>query len=291
MLHGIFCHTYGSSIKRIIYRVLFSHTGPVDAFKLSTERSLDAFKLSTERSLDAGDIDLWISRLSKYSIKEFILKIWDRSSTYNVFSRLFSFHSLTHLELCNCLLKPPSTFKGFRVLKGLHIQRVTVAQDALEKLIVSGPLLERMTLCDIKGLTQLNINARNRFVRIIKSLIGDGCHPGNVTISVTNEGAGSSSVESVAVLNAGKRIEAGVILVWMIEKAEEGEEASNSYRNDHERAEVSPVSDMVKINLCAEFPVMVEYKIAKRSWFRFYLAPIPKDEDGPTEPRRASPAR
>ncbi|KAL6128314.1 hypothetical protein ACLB2K_071669 [Fragaria x ananassa] len=88
------------------------------------------------------------------------------------------------------------------------------------------------------------------------------------------------------------------------DKAEEGEEAtviemimkepvSVEYELNYFETftEVSPVSDIVKINLCAEFPVMVEYKIAKRGWFRLYLAPIPKDEDGPTEPRRASPAR
>ncbi|KAM5556215.1 F-box/FBD/LRR-repeat protein [Rosa sericea] len=151
-----FDDTDGSSIERIVNHVLFSHTGPVDAFKLSTARDLDT-----------RDIDLWISRLSSYSIKEFILKLWDRYFKYDVFSRLFSFQDLTRLELCNCSLKPPSTFKGFRVLKGLHIRRVTVAQDALEKLIESGPLLERMTLCDITGLTQLNIYAQNlQFLKV-----------------------------------------------------------------------------------------------------------------------------
>ncbi|XP_040364543.1 putative F-box/LRR-repeat protein At3g58920 isoform X2 [Rosa chinensis] len=89
-----FDDTVGSSIERIVNHVLFSHTGPVDAFKLSTA-------------------------------------------------------------------------KGFRVLKGLHIRRVTVAQDALEKLIESGPLLERMTLCDITRLTQLNIYAQNlQFLKV-----------------------------------------------------------------------------------------------------------------------------
>ncbi|XP_024196226.1 F-box/FBD/LRR-repeat protein At1g13570 [Rosa chinensis] len=83
--------------------------------------------------------------------------------TFKLSSRIYLIESsyLTHLELYNCLLKPPVMFKGFPRLKSLEIQKVTVAQDVLEKVIICCPLLERMTLCDLRNITHLNIDAPN----------------------------------------------------------------------------------------------------------------------------------
>ncbi|PRQ58975.1 putative proliferating cell nuclear antigen, PCNA [Rosa chinensis] len=44
--------------------------------------------------------------------------------------------------------------------------------------------------------------------------------------------------------------------------------------------EASPLSNTFRINLSRQLPVVVDYKIAKTSYFRFYLTPIVKDEDG-----------
>ncbi|KAK9947138.1 hypothetical protein M0R45_012572 [Rubus argutus] len=133
----------------IVDHVLLLHTGPVHKFKLSNRD----FPATT-------DIDRWILYLSRSSVKEFILEIW-KGPRFTMPSCLFSLQEMTHLELFNCLLKPPSTFKGFRSLKSLDIQHVTLAQDVFENLIVRCPLLEKLTVMNFDGFTDLNIDAPN----------------------------------------------------------------------------------------------------------------------------------
>ncbi|KAJ6722530.1 F-BOX PROTEIN-LIKE [Salix koriyanagi] len=117
---------------------------------------LDTFR----RSNCVSDIDRWILHLSRGSTKEFVLEIW-KGQRYKLPSCLFSFENLIHLELLNCLLKPPSAFKGFRSLKSLHLQSVTLAQEVFENLISRCALLERLTLMNFDGFTHLKINAPN----------------------------------------------------------------------------------------------------------------------------------
>lgn len=138
-----------NKLVNIVDHVLLLHNGPIYKFKLS-HRDL----------LGIIDIDRWILHLSRHSIKEFVLEIW-KGQRYKMPSSLFSCHSLTHLELFNCLLKPPLTFKGFRSLKSLDLQHVTLAQDVFGSLIPSCPLLERLTLMNFEGFTHLNIDAPN----------------------------------------------------------------------------------------------------------------------------------
>ncbi|KAJ6344584.1 hypothetical protein OIU76_006160 [Salix suchowensis] len=133
----------------IIDHVLLLHNGPIYKFKLS-HRDL----------LGVSDIDRWILHLSRGSTKEFVLEIW-KGQRYKLPSCLFSFENLIHLELLNCLLKPPSAFKGFRNLKSLHLQSVTLAQEVFENLISRCALLERLTLMNFDGFTHLKINAPN----------------------------------------------------------------------------------------------------------------------------------
>ncbi|KAK9927744.1 hypothetical protein M0R45_024913 [Rubus argutus] len=68
---------------------------------------------------------------------------------------------IIHLELNNCLLKLPPTFKGFRSLKSIDIEDVMLAQNAFEDLILCSPLLESLTLKRWDGFTHLKINAPN----------------------------------------------------------------------------------------------------------------------------------
>uniref|UniRef100_A0A2P2ILD8 Ubiquitin-protein ligase n=1 Tax=Rhizophora mucronata TaxID=61149 RepID=A0A2P2ILD8_RHIMU len=133
----------------IVDHVLLLHLGPIRKFKLS-HRDL----------LGVPDIDRWILHLSRSSTKEFILEIW-KGQRYKLPSCLFYFENLSHLELFNCLLKPPSMFKGFRDLKSLDLQHITLTQDAFENLISSCPLLERLTLMNFDGFSHLKINAPN----------------------------------------------------------------------------------------------------------------------------------
>ncbi|KDP38453.1 hypothetical protein JCGZ_04378 [Jatropha curcas] len=138
-----------NKLVNIVDHVLLLHNGPIHKFKLS-HRDL----------LGVSDIDRWILHLSRSSLKEFILEIW-KGQRYKVPSSLFSFEHLIHLELFNCLLKPPLTFKGFRNLKSLDLQHITLTQHVFENLILSCPLLERLTLMNFDGFTHLNINAPN----------------------------------------------------------------------------------------------------------------------------------
>ncbi|CAB4321047.1 unnamed protein product [Prunus armeniaca] len=67
---------------------------------------------------------------------------------------------MIHLELLICVLKPPSTFKGFRNLKSLLLKGVTLDQDVFQNLIACCPLLEKLTL-SIPTFTHLKIDAPN----------------------------------------------------------------------------------------------------------------------------------
>lgn len=138
-----------TTFENIVNQVLLLHIGPINTFKLS-HRDRPA----------TSDIDRWILHLSRNAIKELILDIW-KGDPYKVPSCLFSCQDLVHLELYNCLLKPPSTFKGFKSLKSLNILGVTLAPDVFDKIIVCSPLLEKLTLMYIDGLTCLKIDAPN----------------------------------------------------------------------------------------------------------------------------------
>ncbi|CAJ1972834.1 unnamed protein product [Sphenostylis stenocarpa] len=138
-----------NKLLRTVDHVLLLHSGPINKFKLSHHDLIGV-----------TDIDRWTLHVCRKSIKEFVLEIW-KGQRYKIHSCLFSCQSLTHLELFNCWLKPPSTFKGFKNLKSLDLQHVTIALDAFEKLISSCPVLERLTLMNFDGFTHLNIDAPN----------------------------------------------------------------------------------------------------------------------------------
>ncbi|KAL6145579.1 hypothetical protein ACLB2K_056265 [Fragaria x ananassa] len=144
----VFDDQSGYDIKKVVNHVLLLHRGGIETFKLS---NLDG-------SADSENIDKWIAYLSRERIKEFVLEHtkWD---PYNVFSCIFSYKGLTRLELHNCLLNPPATFKGFRMLKRLHLKHVDVSGDVLGRLIACCPQLERVILCDLKGIADVTICA------------------------------------------------------------------------------------------------------------------------------------
>ncbi|XP_050364544.1 F-box/FBD/LRR-repeat protein At1g13570-like isoform X2 [Argentina anserina] len=147
--HHCVSNRLNTTFVNIVDHVLLLHTGPIHKFKLSNRE----FSGTT-------DVDRWIRYLSRSSVKEFVLEIW-KGPRYPMPSCLFSLQEITHLEVFNCSLKPPSSFKGFRCLKSLDIQHVTVAQGVFENLILSCPLLERLSLMNFEGITELNIDAPN----------------------------------------------------------------------------------------------------------------------------------
>ncbi|KAM5549755.1 F-box/FBD/LRR-repeat protein [Rosa sericea] len=145
------------SFVNIVDHVLLLHTGPIRKFKLSRRDELAT-----------RDMDRWILHLSRNPvIKEMILEIWIRNP-YNIPSCLFSCQDIIYLELYRCLLNPPrSPFKGFRSLKTLFFENVTIVQDVFENLIGCSPLLEILKLQDCDGFTNLKIDApKLRFIYI-----------------------------------------------------------------------------------------------------------------------------
>lgn len=77
---------------------------------------------------------------------------------------------MTELQLSNCVLRPLSTFKGFRSLKKLVFISVTLAQHVLENLLCC-PLLENLDMTYCHGFNHLKIDAPNlRFLSFVGSL-------------------------------------------------------------------------------------------------------------------------
>jgi hypothetical protein len=139
-----------SKLSRIIDHVLILHSGPIKKFKLSRDH------------IDVTDIDRWTLYLTRWQVKEFVLEIWKNpDQRYKIPTWLFSCQSLHHLELLECWLIPPSTFQGFKNLKSLDLQYVTLTKDVVENLISSCLLLERLTLTNFDGFNNLNIHAPN----------------------------------------------------------------------------------------------------------------------------------
>lgn len=138
-----------NKIVNIVDHVLLLHSGPIHKFKLS-HRDLQG----------VCDIDRWILFLSRGAVKEFILEIW-KGHRYKLHSSIYLCQKLNHLELFNCLLKPPHTFNGFKSLKSLDLQHITMEQDAFEQLVSRCHLLERLTLMNFEGFSDLKIHAPN----------------------------------------------------------------------------------------------------------------------------------
>ncbi|PNX97531.1 F-box/FBD/LRR-repeat protein [Trifolium pratense] len=151
---------------RIIDHVLLFHSGPINKVNIS-DSGCNLIDINY-----VADIDRWILHLTKRSIKKFVLDFW-LEQRYKIPWCLFSCQSLHCLKLYWCLLKPPTTFEGFRNLKSLHLQRVTMTQDAFEILISGSPLLEKLRLALFDGFNQINIQAPNiKFVLIIGEFEG-----------------------------------------------------------------------------------------------------------------------
>jgi hypothetical protein len=151
---------------RIIDHVLLLHSGPINKVKISD------FGCGIIDMNSVADIDRWILHLNKRSIKKLVLDFRFKQR-YKIPWCLFSCQSLLHLKLCWCSLKLPMTFEGFRNLKSLDLEEVTMTEDAFEILISGSPLLEKLTLVDIDGFTQINIRAPNiKCVQIIGKFEG-----------------------------------------------------------------------------------------------------------------------
>ncbi|XP_030553682.2 F-box/FBD/LRR-repeat protein At1g13570-like [Rhodamnia argentea] len=137
------------NLVKIIDKVLLLHIGPIQKFKLSHKEFCAT-----------SDIDHWILRLSRASVEEIVLDIWN-GQFYKIPTSLFNCQDLIHLELYGCLVKIPSTFEGFKNLESLDLQFIELSPDGLEALISSCPLLKHLILNNLVGITQVNLEASN----------------------------------------------------------------------------------------------------------------------------------
>ncbi|EYU45097.1 hypothetical protein ABFS83_03G059900 [Erythranthe nasuta] len=165
-----------NKLVNIVDHVLLLHAGPIHKFKLS-HRDLQG----------VSDIDRWVLYLSRGSVKEFILEIW-KGHRYKLHSSIYSYQKLVHLELFNCLLKPPSNFNGFKSLKSLDLQHITMDQSEFEKIIASCPLLERLTLMNFEGFGLLNIRAPSLLFFDVGGVFEDVSFVGTFNLAVVSIG-------------------------------------------------------------------------------------------------------
>ncbi|KAM5570861.1 F-box/FBD/LRR-repeat protein [Rosa sericea] len=133
----------------IVDQVLLLHIGPIHKFELSHRDFLAS-----------ADIDRWVLHLSRSCVKCLKLLIWT-GHRYKLPSCFFSCQDIIHLRLHNCILKPPSTFRGFKSLEHLDIRHVTLAQHVFEDFIVRCPMLKKLILKYCDGFPNLCIDAPN----------------------------------------------------------------------------------------------------------------------------------
>ncbi|KAF8407777.1 hypothetical protein HHK36_006913 [Tetracentron sinense] len=132
-----------------IDRLLLLHKGPVRKFDLSTGFLIDS------------SIDSWIRFLSRNEVKELSLQ-FQGEKPYKVPYSLFYCQAITCLNLSSCILKPPSVFEGFSVLKSLNLKYVILFDDEdLETLISNCIALERLRLIELVGCTHIKIRGLN----------------------------------------------------------------------------------------------------------------------------------
>ncbi|EEF40404.1 F-box/FBD/LRR-repeat protein At1g13570 [Ricinus communis] len=133
-------------LEGIINYILARHEGTIEKFSLSVEEVNNYYNLK-----------LWIWWLSQKSIQELTLLIWDGRRN-EMPSGLFSCQQLRKLNLRYFEVTPAHSFKGFRNLVSLQLDKVKIATALLERLIASCPLLERLRVRNLSYIDHLHIN-------------------------------------------------------------------------------------------------------------------------------------
>ncbi|CAI8583582.1 unnamed protein product [Vicia faba] len=121
-----------NKIVKIVDHVLLIHSGPINMFKFTEDDVIGEILVT--------DMDRWILHLTGRSIKELVLEFLtgeeeEEYYKYKIPWCLFSCQSLHRLTLQWCWLNPPKVFEGFRNLRSLDLNLVTVAQDAFENIV------------------------------------------------------------------------------------------------------------------------------------------------------------
>lgn len=146
---------------QIVNHVLLLHSGPIIKFHICN------YNDSFTNVIPKTEIDCWIHHLIGRSVQKLALEVWIEKG-YQIPCRLFSCQSLRTLKLFWCSVKLPTKFKGFKNLKTLQLDEITISQDAFENLISGSLLLENLILVNLDCVTQINIHAPNlKFLEIL----------------------------------------------------------------------------------------------------------------------------
>jgi hypothetical protein len=143
-------------IRKIIDHVQSNHNGPIEKFKLAAYCCPNY-----------SDLDQWIRFLTEKGIKELIIQEFSVIKHFKLPDSVFCGPKLSHLELYGCILRLPSSFKGFDCLKILQLNHVFIKSDTLEHLIRNCPVLEKLTLLNLHHLACVRIyNPNLKYVKI-----------------------------------------------------------------------------------------------------------------------------
>ncbi|XP_076885512.1 F-box/FBD/LRR-repeat protein At1g13570-like [Bidens hawaiensis] len=116
-----------------IYQILLMHQGPIHEFGL---------RMHVDDS--CVEIDHILLHLSKKNtVKKLKLDLY---RNYTLPSFLFSLHQLTDLYLNGCVIDNLPSFTGFSSLTTLNLQEVYISEKTLRRLLLSCPLLKRLTI-------------------------------------------------------------------------------------------------------------------------------------------------
>lgn len=146
---GGFGYQSPQDLVKIIDQVLLLHTGPILTFILH----------HTE-FFPGSNIDPWILHLSRASLKRIVLTIC-AGQKYKIPTSLFHCRDLVLLKLYGCSVKIPASFQGFKSLTTLYLHCVELSPSGLEALVSGCPLLKRLALKSVEGITQVDLKAHD----------------------------------------------------------------------------------------------------------------------------------
>ncbi|XP_074309521.1 F-box/FBD/LRR-repeat protein At1g13570-like [Silene latifolia] len=152
-------------ISRIVTNILFYHSGNLSKFHLY----IPALK-------SCPDIDPWICYLSRAGVSD--ISIQNQSKVDFKLRSIFSCDHLEKLMLHRVRIKPPRNFGGFRKMKCLELENITITGTSFNRLIKNCPLLQKLRLTNCVGIYRIVINFPN-----LTHLILDSVH---ISLDVRN---------------------------------------------------------------------------------------------------------
>ncbi|KAK4721223.1 hypothetical protein R3W88_011456 [Solanum pinnatisectum] len=162
VLNNYFCRKLTAKpttiFRKTVDEILLQHVGDIVRFVLD----VSGINLSSYAS-----INRWMRYVTKNGVKELTITMSDKK-TYILPSHVFNCPTLTHLELFNCVFKPPTYFLGFRNLTNLHLERITFVPTN-QFCVIDVPLLVDLVLmfcCGTQYLKMISPQLESLFVHV-----------------------------------------------------------------------------------------------------------------------------